>query len=314
MTGHTVCAFGELAAHIFAPLPATPETDTLRCGRVEVTLGGGSALVCQQVAALGHRVRLDPMVGHDPLGTWLLDELGRLGVDCPSPLRSGSRTTRTVVLHTPSGAHDITHEPSDGQPALFAAAVGRLSAGDCNFAYVPGFPGFEPVLEALASSGVDSVVDLGYRPWLADRDRYRREVLARAKFVSICLLSADSLTAVERERLMSDAADQGARVVVATWGQYGAWVLAGNRPIRHVPATPCLPVNTLGAGDAFAAGLIVGLAEGRDLVGAVRYASATAAAVISMFPILPGRAEVDALGSAEQARLPQPPRDGYNHG
>ncbi len=305
MTGYTLRAFGELAAHIFAPCPAAaPAVDTLRLGRVEITLGGGSALVCQQVVALGHRTRLDAMVGDDLLGGWLLGELARQGVDCPAPIRSGARSTRTLTLHAALGTHDITHEPSDGSPAEFAPAAARVFGSDCRFAYAPGFPGFEPVLEALAATGVATVVDLGYRPWLTDPDNYRREVLARARFATVSLLSGYGLDSAQRDRLMAEAAGQGSQVVVATMGRHGVYVLDGTGRIRHVPAVQCRPVNTLGAGDSFAAGLIVALAEGREPVDAAGYACATAAAVISMFPVLPGRADVDAYRSAEQARVP----------
>jgi ribokinase len=305
MIRYTLRAFGELAAHVFAPLPpATPVADTLRLGRVEITLGGGSALVCQQIAALGHRTRLDAMVGDDLLGGWLLSELARHGVDCPAPIRSGARSTRTLILHVASGTHDVTHEPSDGSPAEFAPAASRVSGSDCRFAYAPGFPGFEPVLAALAKTGVPTVVDLGYRPWLTDPDNYRREVLARARFATVCLLSGDGLDAAQRAALMTEAAGQGSRVVVATMGRHGVDVLDSTCRIRHVPAVPCRPVNTLGAGDSFAAGLIVALAEGREPVDAAGYACATAAAVISMFPVLPSRADVDAYRSAEQAHVP----------
>nr|BFE56504.1 sugar kinase [Dactylosporangium thailandense] len=305
MTGYTLHAFGELAAHVFAPFPAaSPAVDTLRLGRVEITLGGGSALVCQQVTALGHRTRLDAMVGNDLLGGWLLGELARHGIDCPAPIRSGARSTRTLILHAASGTHDITHEPSDGSPAEFAQAAAQVFGSDSQFAYAPGFPGFEPVLAALAATGVTTVVDLGYRPWLTDPDNYRREVLARARFATVCLLSADGLDPAQRNSLMAEAAGQGARVVVATMGRHGVYVLAGTDCIRHVPAVPCRPVNTLGAGDSFAAGLIVALAEGREPVDAAVYACATAAAVISMFPVLPSRADVDTYRSAEQSRFP----------
>ena len=294
----TLHAFGELAAHIFAARPPAQATnDVLELGRIEMTVGGGSTLVCQQVAALGHRVRLDAMVGHDSLGSWLLAELHDLGIECPEPLRNGARSTRTLVLHASSGSHAIVHEPSDADRSRFTVAARAVTG--CRFAYAPGFPGFEPVLEAMSAAGVETVVDLGYRPWLVDPDTYRTEVLRRAQFATVGLLSADGLDDSQRERLMVDVAAAGSRVVVATLGPRGAWVLADGGPIRHVSAVACKPVNTLGAGDAFAAGFIVGLAEGLDPVAATGLACATAAAVITMFPSLPNRADVDAMRSLE---------------
>lgn len=299
--GYTLTAFGELAAHVSASFPVSiPKTDNLRMGAVEVTLGGGSVLVCQQLARLGHAVRIYAMAGRDALGGWLIAELRAHGVDCAGAVISGARTTRTLVLHHPTGTHDIVHEPSDADPGEFRAAAAMLAPADQRFAYVPGFPGFEPVLEAVRRASVPAVADLGYRPWLNDVRRYREEVLSRAGLVSVCLLTGDRLNRADQVSMLRAAAARGPRLVVMTLGPLGAITLAGE-DVLHVPAVPCRPVNTLGAGDAFASGLIAGLAEGRPTGQAMWLGNATAAAVISMFPKLPSRHDVDLLASRQQA-------------
>lgn len=307
MTRYALTAFGELAAHVFAPFPASvPRTDNLRLGAVELTLGGGSVLVCRQLARLGHAVRLHPMTGQDGLGTWLLAELRDSEVHCAAPVISGTRTTRTLVLHHPAGVHDIVHQPSDGDPREFATVAGEIVPADQQYAYAPGFPGFEPVLEALKRAAVPVVADLGYRPWLDDLGRYRAEVLGRAEYVTVCLLTGDRMNRIDRVRLMREAATRGPRLVVMTLGPLGAITLLGD-DVVHVPALPCRPANTLGAGDAFAAGLIAGLVEGRAPVQAMRLATATAAAAISMFPAFPHRRDVDALASRQQPGAAEQP-------
>jgi sugar/nucleoside kinase (ribokinase family) len=302
---YTLTAFGELAAHVSAPFPVSaPRADNLRMGAVEVTLGGGSVLVCQQLARLGHDVRVYAMAGRDGLGDWVLAELRASGVDLAGAVISGTRTTRTLVLHHPAGSHDIVHEPSDGDPAEFSAAAATLAQADQRFAYVPGFPGFEPVLEGLGRSGVPVVADLGYRPWLDDMRRYCDEVLSRAGLVSVCLLTGDRMNRTDQVSMLRAAAAQGPWLVVMTLGPLGAMTLAGD-DVVHVPAVSCRPVNTLGAGDAFASGLIAGLAEGLPVGEAMRLGNAAAAAVISMFPALPSRRDVDLLASRQEAGAPE---------
>lgn len=304
---YTLTAFGELAAHVSAPFPVSAlRADSLRIGTVELTLGGGSVLVCQQLARLGHDARVYAMAGRDGLGDWLLAELRVSGVDLAGTVISGTRTTRTLVLHHPAGAHEIVHEPSDGNPAEFSAAAATLARADQQFAYVPGFPGFEPVLEWLGRSGVPVVADIGYRPWLDDMRRYRDEVLSRAGLVSVCLLTGDRMNRTDQVSLLRAAAAQGPRLVVMTLGPLGAMTLADD-DVVHVPAVPCRPVNTLGAGDAFASGLIAGLAEGLPTAEAMRMGNATAAAVISMFPALPRRHDIDLLTSRQEAGGPEQP-------
>jgi ribokinase len=66
----------------------------------------------------------------------------------------------------------------------------------------------------------------------------------------------------------------------------------------HVPGFDVDAVDTVGAGDAFNAGLAVALAEGRDLPDAIAFANATAAICVTRpgaAPSMPQRYEVDAL-------------------
>jgi len=62
-------------------------------------------------------------------------------------------------------------------------------------------------------------------------------------------------------------------------------------------------VDTTGAGDAFNAALAVGLAEGKSLMDAARFANATAALCVTKAGAAgssPYRAEVDALLAASE--------------
>jgi ribokinase len=60
-------------------------------------------------------------------------------------------------------------------------------------------------------------------------------------------------------------------------------------------------VDSTAAGDAFTGALAVAWGEGRDLVDAVRWASAAGAAcvrTVGAYPSLPGRADIDELFEA----------------
>jgi ribokinase len=92
----------------------------------------------------------------------------------------------------------------------------------------------------------------------------------------------------------------GPGLVVVTLGARGAVAVDGT--VRIQPAFPAAAIDTLGAGDAFAAGLAVGLAEGRPLPESLRMAAACGACVVrvkGVFDALPDRAALAAmLGSA----------------
>ncbi|KMO34661.1 ribokinase [Methylobacterium tarhaniae] len=90
----------------------------------------------------------------------------------------------------------------------------------------------------------------------------------------------------------------GPALVVVTVGAGGALAFQAGHPALVQPAFPVAAVDTLGAGDAFTAGLAVGLAEGRPLAESLRLAAACGACVVcrkGVFDALPDRDAVAAL-------------------
>lgn len=94
----------------------------------------------------------------------------------------------------------------------------------------------------------------------------------------------------------------GVGTVVVTMGSDGVLVLDGTNEVRHVAPVPVEVVDTTGAGDAFNAGLATALAEGRELVDAVRFGAccgALACTRLGVIPGLPTRAAVDELYASQ---------------
>ncbi|MBU0584441.1 MAG: ribokinase [Alphaproteobacteria bacterium] len=90
---------------------------------------------------------------------------------------------------------------------------------------------------------------------------------------------------------------RGVRNVVVTLGRTGALILTDELDIM-VPAVPVEVTDTTGAGDAFNSGFAVALAEGRDIVDAVRFGvvcGAIACTKLGVVPSLPQRAQADAM-------------------
>ncbi len=90
------------------------------------------------------------------------------------------------------------------------------------------------------------------------------------------------------------------QTVVVTMGAQGAQVVSRDQT-DLLPTFKVDVVDTTGAGDAFNAALAVGLAEGKSLMDAARFANATAALCVTKAGAAgsaPYRAEVDALLAA----------------
>ena len=91
--------------------------------------------------------------------------------------------------------------------------------------------------------------------------------------------------------------DKGVQNVLITLGSRGVYVNAGGQS-QIIPAYRVNAIDTTGAGDAFNGGLIVALAEGKDLMDAARFANAVGALSVQRIgttPSMPTRGEIDAF-------------------
>jgi ribokinase len=113
------------------------------------------------------------------------------------------------------------------------------------------------------------------------------------------LIGEKSMTEFEDvEKLADRLIALGVPNVVLTLGEKGAFV-KGPSVCRHIPAFQCgRVVETTGAGDAFAGGLAVALAEKKSLEAATVYGCAVAGISVTRpgtAPSMPTREEVDEL-------------------
>ena len=92
--------------------------------------------------------------------------------------------------------------------------------------------------------------------------------------------------------LARELRDRGVGNLIVTMGERGALVMTDDTFVE-VPGVPVEVVDTTGAGDAFNSGLAVALAEGRDLIEAVKYATCAGALACTKLGVIP------ALGTRE---------------
>jgi ribokinase len=91
--------------------------------------------------------------------------------------------------------------------------------------------------------------------------------------------------------------EMGAGTAIVTLGEGGSVVASPTVPggLIHVPAFPVEPIDTTAAGDTYCGCLCVALAEGKELVEAVQFASAAAALCVQRLgaqPSTPWREEI----------------------
>ncbi|MFC4255826.1 ribokinase [Altererythrobacter xixiisoli] len=90
----------------------------------------------------------------------------------------------------------------------------------------------------------------------------------------------------------------GVEHLIVTQGAGGAICFPAGQDAIHQPAFPTVPVDTIGAGDGFSAGLIAALLDDLPMADALRQAAACGSLVcrgVGVIDYLPDRAEVEAL-------------------
>jgi sugar/nucleoside kinase (ribokinase family) len=281
----TVLVVGDVATDVVAVLSGEPAPGSDRPAAIRTRGGGAAANVAVHLAALGIDTVLAGCVGADPAGAGLTAELRAAGVRLALRTVPGAPTGTIVSLVEPGGQRsmladrganlelrpeDLPQPPDGGHLHLSGytlldagprsaglAALAAAAAAGCTISVDPASTG------PLAAYGVDR--------WLAD-----------TAAATVVLPNADEA------RLLTGCADveRAARhlaarhpVVAVSLGADGAlWAEGGE--VLHRPARPATVVDTTGAGDAFAAGLLAAWLRGAPAAEALDAGLARAAGVV----------------------------------
>jgi sugar/nucleoside kinase (ribokinase family) len=258
--------------------------------RIEVRPAGAAGNVSLALAALGVPHRLFGALGDDFAGLWVLDELRRSNLADDVVVFPGTATGISIAFEATGRerafltAHGVlaTWTPRDLPDDVTAADL-FLSTG---YFSVPGLRG-DPTRDLLAEarrSGATTLLDTGWDPedWLGHGVE---EVLELLPLVDVFLPNEPEALALSRLPYAASAvvalSARSEGWVVVKLGERGAFVSnAGGDPV-HVPAPRTTPHDTTGAGDSLSAGVLAELADGADLVEAVRFGVAVASAAIA---------------------------------
>ncbi|MDF3293879.1 carbohydrate kinase family protein [Streptomyces silvisoli] len=238
--------------------------------------GGSPANVALGLARLGHPVRLATSIGQDPNGQELLRHLLGSGVELTDgSVVPGPSPTATAVLDKHGSAtytFDLHWEmPPSTLGLVREGAVGHLHTGSIATALAPGAPHVEAAVRAARAVSTVSY-DPNLRPSLlggAEAERPRVEAFVAAS--DVVKASQEDLAWLYPERRPEEVAAgwtaSGPSLVVLTRGpdSTGVFWRAGG---CEVPVPAVRVVDTVGAGDAFMAGLLSGLL-GAGLLGDV---------------------------------------------
>ena len=253
-------------------------------------IGGAESNVAIGLRRLGIDAAWLGRVGDDPLGERVTREIRAEGVDVHSVidpqaptglmLKERPSASSTAVFYYRAGSAGSRLQPDDMPPGWIE---------DAELVHVSGITALlsdsarDCVLTAISraqAAGVQVSFDVNYRSTLAPADvagPLLRKIAESADFVfggpeELNLLYPDSGPAEAAERLVRS----GRSEVVLKMGADGAAVYSSDTVVQGAGFTVDV-VDTVGAGDAFVAGYLSGLAHGLDVPRRLQRANACGA-------------------------------------
>ncbi|MDO5657408.1 MAG: adenosine kinase [Paracoccus sp. (in: a-proteobacteria)] len=260
-----------------------------RIGRARLVPGGSVANTLAGIGRLGLRTAFVGRVADDELGRSYARETESEGTRfVNAPVAGELPTSRSVILVTPDGERSMNTylgisaelSPSDVGEAVFDGNKWLYLEGYL-FDKDPGKQAFLRAAELCHAAGGQAGIALS-DPFCVDRHRadFRRLIAGPMDYVIGNRHEWASLYQTEDlEDALSQAA-QECRVVVCTRSGDPAVIIQDGQRVE-IPVSPVVPVDATGAGDQFAAGLIYGMATGRDVETAGRMGVIAAAEVIA---------------------------------
>lgn len=282
---------------------------------LNMVLGGNGANTAYVLATLGASPALCSAVGQDTLGTVVCSWLDEAGVRTDEVVRSDTDATATTTVITDAERNrqsfhhagaTATFTIDDVPEGYFKQADALLISG---YQLLEGWRphGMAQALRRANRAGATTLLDIG--PAIDDPPTLD-ELVPLLSDVGYLLANAYELRRCTDQSTLETAAEEilqaGAHTVIVKRGADGAVCFRPNQSPEAVPGFEVKVDTTVGAGDAFNAGLLYRLKDNPSVPQAVRFANATAAEVVSSTKGILGAPEVQAV---EQLLQNAPPHE-----
>ncbi len=238
-------------------------------------LGGGGANTGLGLLFAGHNVGLVSQIGCDKTTDWLLTEASRHGLDCSLLQRHDLLTPELLLIMTPDGERTIIRPH---RPPFILKQVPDFTRWDAFY---------------INSSAVNA--DIWAKAALTDTLVIAQ--MAKDKRSRPCHVLITSKSDIAEHHIDNNSsaiwqygqqiAGAQLRYFIVTDGKNGATAYH-HEDVLHIPAIATEVIDTTGAGDAFASGLINALLEKKEIVEAMHQGAAWAAIAVSTASSIPG--------------------------
>lgn len=278
--------------------------ETISGGDLALFPGGKGTNQACAVGRLGGRVAMIGQVGNDAFGAKLTASLDQAGVDTSRLGISDSPTGCACIYVLPGGENSIvisaganaTVLPENALAKLDLLREGMYLLSQLEIPLVT----VQAALARAKAAGATTILDPAPVRALPPELLRNVDFLTPNQSEAAALLGDPNLEIREfreAERVAERLLALGPAAAVLKLGSLGCYIAAG-KVRAAVPGYEVSAVDTTAAGDVFNGAFAVALAEGKDVLGAARFANAAAAISVTRLGAqssIPSREEVEAF-------------------
>jgi sugar/nucleoside kinase (ribokinase family) len=247
-----------------------PRERELLADRMMLTLGGSSAIVAHNLAALGDRVGFQSRIGDDQFGQIALDQLQQSGVDVTRVRRvtGATKTGLTVILQRQAWRNMVTYSGTIAEFCWEDLDLDYLADSRhfhlCSYYLQRGLrPRVGELFQHLKSAGLTISLDTNDDP----DDEWQGGLHDILRYVDVFLPNereARKAAGTEDLDLAIRTLAELVPIVVVKLGRDGAMAQRGKERFPS-PAQKVDAVDPIGAGDSFDAGFLHQYLRGADV-------------------------------------------------
>ena len=306
MSKSRITVMGSFIVDLMARAPHLPEHgETVKGSHFQIGPGGKGSNQGVAASRSGAAVTMITKIGTDPFAQIALDSFQREGMDMQFVMQDKRYPTGTALIM-------VDENTSENKIVVTIGACEHITKDEIDAARSPiensrvlltqletNLDAVENAVEIAHARGITVVLNPAPAPQhpLSDNLLSRIDILTPNE-TEAAILSGIKITDMDdAKKAARILKSKGVGHVIITMGNKGALVLTDSME-KVIDPIRVKVVDTTGAGDAFNGGLATALAEGQDIVQAVRFANATGALSVTKVgtaPAMPYRDEIENL-------------------
>ena len=262
--------------------------DKLYLDKATFSTGGNACNAAVTFARQGLPTSFVGAVGDDPVGQAVINVLHQEAIDTTqTTVMEAARTGYSVILLAPDGGRTILRIKGETEVDLdHSHLLDKLQADWIYLSSIGCFETTEKVIKTVAKKGIKIAFNPGTLD-LKQPDRLK-SLIDKVNLLALNKQETQLLFDGQTKEQLAKAAASPTRVAVVSDGPDGVAVsdaqqLYSAGMYQDVPVT-----DRTGAGDAFAAGFTAMLAQGRQIVDCITFASANSTSVVQQIGAKPG--------------------------